>query len=371
MAVGAPVAAQTAAPVPEDTATYAIKRLPVEQMPEMVKKWMQPIKLPQATPIADNDPLIVAFSKTQLGRDLLDWAKKADLKLFYNEDLPNAYGVYDSDKHELNIRPNMLLDDSLVTLSHELWHAYQDERIKYSAAYFSFLEPQQRWTLLRFCEADAFAFSAYFMADYIKNAPKETLEVQNTIDVIKITSLLFNEMNSDDGLTLREYREIAFEYFLKYIADMPGYIDKPLQANIGMGARMSAQIELAQDYIKHNEFEKADEILQKAQKTIDDAPNEKHFEKMLRQFGAVQASHNTRTSLKDKSVSRQKVTQDYAFMVFGAIEPQTQQAIAGLKRIFKQTSEKYDTIKHELQTTQKELKSARKNYKIKQRDNAR
>ncbi len=371
MAVGVPVAAQSAPAAEMDTATYAIKHLPVEQMPDMVKKWMQPLQLNQATPIAQDDPLLVAFSKTKLGRDLLDWAKKAEIQMFYDSNLPGAYGIYDSKTHQLRIQPNMLLDDSLATLAHELWHAFQDDRIHYGTAYISFLEPQQRWTLLRFCEADAHAFSAYFMADYIKNAPKNTLEINNSVDVIKISALLLQEMDSDDGLTLREYREIAFEYFLKYIAEMSGYLEKPLEANKAAGEQMLTQIQEAQDYIVSKEFDKADEVLKKAEKNIAEAPSKKRFEKMLRKFGAIEASRHARSSLKDASLSSQKVTQDYAFMVFSAQQPETQKSIAMLKTLFKKTAEKYDTIKDDLKTTRKELKTARKNYHTKQRDNAR
>lgn len=336
--------------------------------------------------IEDTDDLIVAFSKTQLGRDLLAWSKKNKVSIVYNADLEHC-GTYDASKRTVTIQEGLTLHDRIITLAHEIWHARQHLYIGYTKAHNILVTPQQRWTIMRFVETDAFAFGAYFLADYAKNTGETTFNAPNSNNEITVAEMLRHEMTTD-GLTLREYREYAFERFLPTLSLYEKYTSNHLERNDTIADEIQKQLqENVYPLIFNEQYSSAKEALKDIKKTYFRTPTDKQFEKLLRKFGAVSLAPDAPTCLQDKHLSKQTLLEDYPFQhVYDKKEdsivtaPFISVPLLGLTAIkvipvkqepdlfipvlrerFRQSTEKYDKLKNDIRSTEVFLKEDRKN----------
>ena len=268
-----------------------------------------PITAPAVDTVAE---LRAEFSRTVMGRQLLDMADKGGVTIVYDSTLPtrNAYAEYSAATKQASVRPDLSTGDQVLYLSHELRHAWQDLELGYGAMEDRLLTPTQRWVTRRFLEADAAAFSTVFLAErmqamYQKDRPEDS----GAYFEYTLAKQLLNEYRSGDGLTAAEYRE---QVLSAAFANLDSYDNKHLQLALLGTSALKAQIDLAQFYVDNNMFAEADSKLQDLKDMTAGTPDDAEFEKWLRRMGGTSLQAAVKTALQDDRVSREEMFNRYA-----------------------------------------------------------
>lgn len=304
------------------------------------------------TKIDEASALYGEFSKTELGCELLAFAKANNIGMAYDAKVNAADNCaeYNADTNIISLSYGMTADDQLISLAHELWHAWQDIHIKYSEGRDILLAPQEQWTLNRFIEVDAFAFSSYFLADYLHSTGKETVDAPFSEDEAAVAEKLLSEIRSCDGLTLAEYRTVAFEYFT---ANLPGYYKGcHLRHNENAAVKMFGKLDQVDKYIQDEKLNVAHRELNDIRETASNKPDCFPLEERLRQFGANEINPKA-TCLQANAVSSETLLQDYPFRC-----PANEDAAAykaGLCKAFNETAERYEAVRKRIERTQDAL----------------
>jgi hypothetical protein len=130
-------------------------------------------RLNVAIPFADlpthGDPriksLIAAFQRTALGREMYNYAVAEGTSLQWEADDDKRVGAYFHNKNLITLDARSSNDSIMLTLAHEIRHAWQFRTLDVTAWALS---PKDRWSASRLIEADSCAFTAHYVADYHK-----------------------------------------------------------------------------------------------------------------------------------------------------------------------------------------------------------
>lgn len=235
------------------------------------------------------------FSRTALGRDMLAMAAAHNIDIEYDNALitSTAAGTYNAGNKKVRMDPSQPMAEQVMYLAHELRHAWQDMMLGYGEMENRMLTPQQQWTLRRYLEADAFAFSAYFMAERMMELPDAPLPRGNR--EMKSARNLFAEFASDDGLTHDEYRRFALERMFTFL---DSYDETHLRLATAANAPIDNDIKFAQDMLNRGDIEPAYQTMQSLHRNMQRTPSAEAFAEYLRRFGGMSLAPQAQTSLQ-------------------------------------------------------------------------
>jgi len=250
----------------------------------------------------DISQLRAEFSRTSLGRDMLALAAAHNIAIEYDGALTEstAAGTYNAGQKKVRMDPSQPMAEQVMYLAHELRHAWQDIVLGYAEMENRPLTPQQQWTLRRYLEADAFAFSAYFMAERMTELPDATLPGGNR--EMESARKLFAEFDSDDGLTHDEYRRFALERMFTFL---DGYDEKHLEIALGANKPLDIDIKFVQDMLRLGDLQTAYATARELETRLSQTPSGESFTEYLRRFGGMSLEPGAQTALQAPPPSEQ------------------------------------------------------------------
>jgi hypothetical protein len=246
-------------------------------------------------PIVDMSPLLDDFSQTALGRDMLAMAAAHNIAIEYDPSLgaSTAAGVYSASGKKVRMDPSQPMPEQVMYLAHELRHAWQDIVLGYGEMENRLLTPQQQWTLRRYLEADAFAFSAYFMARRMAELPHAPLPGGNR--EMGSARKLHVEFYSPDGLTHDEYRRFALERMFTFLGS---YDERHLDLAVRSNEVLGDNVQAAETQLSEGNPQDAYQILQALGQLMRSTPSHEVFAEYLRRFGGMSLEPAAETSLQ-------------------------------------------------------------------------
>lgn len=243
----------------------------------------------------DISQLRAEFSRTSLGRDMLAMAAAHNIAIEYDNALieSTAAGTYTASQKKVRMDPSQPMAEQVMYLAHELRHAWQDIVLGYGEMENRPLTPQQQWTLRRYLEADAFAFSAYFMAERMTELPDAPLPGgTREMDSAK---KLFAEFESDDGLTHDEYRRFALERMFTFL---DSYDEKHLELAVSANNPLDIDIKYTQDMLRLGDLRTAYNTARELDNRLRQTPSGEAFAEYLRRFGGMSLEPDAQTALQ-------------------------------------------------------------------------
>lgn len=240
-------------------------------------------------------PLRDEFAKTSLGRDMLAMAEYHKIAIVYDTSLVGSgtAGTYNFGDKTVRMSPGENMASQVMFLAHELRHAWQDIALEYGEMERRLLTPTQQWTLRRYLEADAFAFSAYFMAERLEELPKA--DVPGGQREMAAARLLHAEFSSPDGLTNDEYRRHALDRMFQILG---GYSENHLTLAGYANDEMRNRTGDAMQQIQRDELREAAGTLGNLQVRMNSTPSKEAFDEYLRRFGGFSLSPEAPTALQ-------------------------------------------------------------------------
>lgn len=249
------------------------------------------------------------FAKTPLGREMLQFARKHDIRFKLDPNL-KVLGNYNDGNKTITLSAKLDRRDKPMILAHELRHAWQDRVLGHGKLQNTPISPEQYWTLRQYIEADACAFSAYYMADRMQQLDEKPHPQSAYGKVVNMAGKLRQEMKSADGLTLREYRQNAVETCFRTLSDhnTPYPATHLAQAENHVNNLLArAKTVGTSRTFKPGEIEKSRKLVQAFQNRITDDD----FEAWLRRMGGMSLLPSVPTSLQQAEVSRDTIFRDY------------------------------------------------------------
>ena len=285
-------APQKEGPPPPQTAQTAV----VPAIPDDLKSYMNnPADAPEIAALKAD------FAKTALGIHILRFAQSRNIQFELDPTLAARHNKaeYSPATGKILIRPGLKSGGLVIYAAHELRHGWQDKVLHAITLEQRVLTPWQRWTLRRFLEADAEAFSAYFEADRLQNGLPMGPGFSEAKPAAGISLRLHNEFSSPNGLTYAEYRKLALEPSLSalftynakqldIVEDMTLVFGKSVTSAIGDKAKLAALEEM-----------------------VTNAPDDAAFDAFLRRLGGVSFDVSAQTSLQSAAVTHETLTQVY------------------------------------------------------------
>ncbi|TAL37308.1 MAG: hypothetical protein EPN97_05630 [Alphaproteobacteria bacterium] len=238
------------------------------------------------------------FAKTEMGIALLRFAKDHDIKFVLAPDLPHK-ALYTPATSTISIRPGQKLEGLMMYTAHEIRHGWQDKVLGAIDMENGVMTPWQRWTLRRYLEADAEAFSAFFEADRLRSGIHMQPGFGEAMPASMIAMRLRGEFWSKDGLNFGEYRQMAFEPALERLHTYNRlHLDYVEEVTLNFGKQVLAA---GNDKAK----------LAALEAQVQNAPSDAAFEAFLRHLGGVSLNPERQTSLQSTSVTRETLLNDY------------------------------------------------------------
>lgn len=244
----------------------------------------------------DIQMLRTEFSRTQMGRDMLSIADAFGVTMNYDDTLTGTttLGSYNAGSKQLRMNPSLSMPEQVMIMAHELRHAWQDAVLGYGEMETRLLTPQQRWDLRRYLEADAFAFSAYFMADRMQALPAAA--VPGGDREMPIARKLHAEFASEDGLTHDEYRQYALEKMFESLG--ASYNTTHLALAQAQNKPLEDDIRFARQLTRRGDLDDAMVTMELLQARMATTPAPAYFDAYLRRFGGLSLDPDTRTALQ-------------------------------------------------------------------------
>jgi len=274
--------------------------VPREEQP-VVTTVVTPLAAPKEEPPVQ--PLIDAFNDSALGREMMQFATANGITIHYDSTLSEhgSHANYQSWNKRANVDSDLSLEDQVIYLSHELRHAWQHITLGYDEMEGRLLTPEQRWTLRRFVEADAAAFSTVFLAERMQAHPEMKFHRGTAGFEHSVAAALRAEFQSDDGLTVEEFHRHAFE---KAFADLTPYNPKHLSLAQSATNTLAEQIAEAEGLIDAQKFAEARELINTMKAKLGTTPSDQEFDTWLRHFGGPSMDTTAQTALQKPGVAR-------------------------------------------------------------------
>lgn len=248
------------------------------------------------------------FGRTPLGRQLLDYVQAKGIAILYEANQPTSYAAFQPDQNRIIVRPNLSREEQVIYLAHEIRHSWQQHELHYAGMEARQLTPEQRFTLRRFLEADARAFSAYFTADRHERLDINDVQFGTAQAERQMVTLLRNEFNTANGLTSAEYRVLGLENSFGFLQ---GYNEKHLAMVTTRLENFAQRIERADDANGGSDYLQIRENLLRLTRERNNAPSAHEFEVYLRHFGGTSFNVKAPTSLHDPAITLQTLTYAY------------------------------------------------------------
>lgn len=151
------------------------------------------------------------IAETKLGRDLLEMANGHGVTIRFmtadelkenkdDEAKRTIVGGYTNHDKTIRIDPHDSNNGLVMTLVHELRHAWQDKHVNYAALERALIHPEKQMILERFLEADAYAFESHFALDYERETGKRLIlggDIQTRFDPDTASSEARDAMRRD------------------------------------------------------------------------------------------------------------------------------------------------------------------------------
>ena len=241
------------------------------------------------------------FGRTPLGQELLAFAASQNITIRFDASIAatNNFAQYLPENATVSVRPDLALEEQVLYLAHELRHGWQDKTLGYSALNANRLTPEQRFTLQRFVEADAHAFSALFWADRMQRLGIASVAQYANFE-LGLAKQLLAKMDSGGNIPLADYGSIAL---VPYFDNLENYNSRHV-AMVGRATDVfRAEVRAATESGLAGRFTRlaAD---------IAAAPDDAAFAAWLRQLGGTDLSVTGETALAQATV--ETLLQDYA-----------------------------------------------------------
>lgn len=257
----------------------------------------------------DIHALLKDFSRTSLGDELLTMCEQYNVTFAYDKNLytQGRAGIYSSLCNMIKISPQDSREEQINSLAHEIRHALMRNVFNLHKVEKSFLSPRQMFVLRQYMEADAFAYAAYFCAD---RAIELDLPIDKDSKYLnqRMTSLLYQQFDTADGLTLQEYRMLAL---LPTLASLSAYEQdhKDIVADA---------FEAIPDHMRRIKAgQKGGDAKFVTGLYLDmlrAAPDDANFEKVLRQMGGLDFDPASPTALSDAVVTSDLLLKFYPML---------------------------------------------------------
>lgn len=246
----------------------------------------------------DIRPLFAEFAKVSLGREMLEMAERSGVTISYDASLTGTgtAGSYNFNNKTVRMDPARDMTEQVMYLAHELRHAWQDAALNFGEMERRMLTPSQQWTLRRFLEADAFSFSAYFMAVRMKELPNEALPADNNRE-IPAARLLHDEFSSDDGLTASEYRQHSLD---RMFTTLGAYNQNHSRLAMMSNDELHNHISDVMKSISLDNLAEGQPSANRLRERMETTPSQEAFEEYLRRFGGLSLSPTQPTALQDR-----------------------------------------------------------------------
>lgn len=244
------------------------------------------------------DPALQALradiARTPLGRALLDFADAHNITIVFDASIGKTsnFAQYLPETSTITVRPDLSPEEKVLYLAHELRHGWQDKFLGYSAMNAERLTPVQRYTLQRYVEADAHAFSAYFWADRMQRlgiAPQP----QYAVFELSVAQKLRDKMDAAGNINVADYGDIALvPYF--------GHLEDYNARHVATAARatdvLRAEVRTATESGLSERFNRL-------AAEIDAAPDDARFAAWLRRLGGTDLQGSPDTALANTPMS--------------------------------------------------------------------
>jgi hypothetical protein len=289
------VQAQTVNNVPSTVPglSQGFNRAALPPLPADLKSYVaNPADAPEITAIKTE------FARTEMGIALLRFARDHNIKFVLAPDLPHK-ALYTPATGTISIRPGQKPEALMMYTAHEIRHGWQDKVLGAIKMEEGVMTPWQRWTLRRYLEADAEAFSAYFEADRMRSGVPLQPGFGEAMPASNIAMRLRGELSSKDGLTFGEYRQGALEPALERLHT---YNQMHLDYVEGLTLNFGKQVLAAGN-------DRAKLAALEAQ--VQNAPDDAAFEVFLRHLGGISLNPDRQTSLQSTAVTRETLLNDY------------------------------------------------------------
>ena len=248
-----------------------------------------------------------AFNDTALGREMLKFADENGITIHYDATLSErgSHANYQAWDKRANVDSDLSLEDQVIYLAHELRHAWQHVALGYDEMEDRLLTPEQRWTLRRFVEADAAAFSTVFLAQRLEAHPDRKITIGTAKFEHTVAAALRAEFQSDDGLTVEEFHRHAFE---KAFADLTSYNTKHLSLAQSPTTSFAAQIAQADTLVSNKDTVRARILINSLKERLASTPSDQEFDTWLRHFGGPSMDLAAQTALQKPGVPSSVLT---------------------------------------------------------------
>ena len=289
------------------------------------------------------------FNRTAMGRDLMQFANDNGITIEYDKSVADrgALATYSSWISTAKVNPELPMEEQVLFLAHELRHAWQDKVLKCAELEAKLVSPEERWTLRRFEEADAEAWSSYFWAERMIELNMQSFVPQNSFQEFLFAVKIRHEIEkTDNGLTLDEYRDIVVKRAFEDLGS--GYNSTHLRLAGNQLTRLEGLVSGARTLVNAYEYDKADAAIKSLQAQLDAAPTRAELEKNLRQYFGTSLDSTEPTSLQSD-----KVTTDDIFKNFPT--PGTEFFSPWSPPVASSTGDKLAALERSFQTAKKDV----------------
>lgn len=249
------------------------------------------------------------FGRTPMGAEMLRYMHRKGISIIYEPNQPTSFAAFQPDHNRIIVRPELGPEEQVIYLAHELRHAWQQHELHYAGMEARQLTPEQRFTLRRFLEADARAFSSYFAADRHERLGMNDVSFGTAQRERAIVTLLRHEFSSADGLTPAEYRVLGMENAFGFLGGYnPRHFDMVARRVTSFGER----VEAADNAGHGHNYLRIRRNLDRLERERGNAPSAHEFEVYLRHFGGTSFDLKAPTSLQSPAVTLRMLFHDYA-----------------------------------------------------------
>lgn len=254
-------------------------------------------------------PLRRELARTQLGVSMLMMAEAHGVTMQLTRIEGGDKANFNPLTKEIKIDSRLRADDMLIAAAHELRHAWQ--HLVHGSGYIemSSLSPVQSWVLRATIEADALAFSTYFLADRMHTLMLEPTEMDFGQREQAIAQNLLKAFHAKGTLDMDDYRRLALEPAYRYVT----HIYEPVML-LGAGLQLGQMEDLLKKAEEHKNAGRHDDhretVMMLAMHLRHRIPAER-FAAYLGNFGGTNFNENAVTTALG-TVSAQTVFNDYS-----------------------------------------------------------
>lgn len=342
------------------------------QMPGNRQQEERPLKdfvLVVKDPEFDLRSIYREFSKIEGGDELIIHIESLDVRMAVDT-TEAAVGGFDPARNTITLTPTTgAMEGVLADLAYNLRRAQQHYDLKAGEMEQRLLSPAQFWTLKRYEEADARAFSAYMMSKRALQQGEQPGYSRLPGEIQDITDTLTEEWKNKKEITPERYRTLAFERAMSDIGQLPVRVrlTEPKESQGGYLSYFSLEdfhenlmekirrryTALARDLaaVKAPGIS-ADSYAEQAQSLRDhlaSAPAAAEFETFLRSFGGTDVKAAAPTCLQSGDVDAHTINTLYAYRL-GGDENTLEDRIDKLVQFMTQESETFRALRQEIES---------------------